>query len=159
MLAVGCRGISIGDSIMASEQVREVILETLTTLASPWPVFNVSDYATIEEILSTQNAESVLVQFVVSDEEIRTIGGEGHQGWEETGTVIVHLLVPTGLDSLSSVVKGDLIRKGMRGKRLSDSVTIDSMAPFVDFDSASLGVQGAFHGWSAPIYYVRRDCS
>jgi hypothetical protein len=143
---------------MASEEVREAIRDRVTELATPWPVFDMSDYITIEEILSTQNAESVLLQYVVSDEEIRTIGNQGNHGWEESGTVLVHLFVPTGRDSLSTVIKGDTIRKGIRGKRLTNSVTIESMAPFVDFGSGSVGVEGAFHGWSAPIFYVRRDC-
>lgn len=143
---------------MSSNEVRQAIISAVTTAASPLPVFDLSDYISIEEILETQNEQVVIIQFVVSDEQMQSIGGEGNQGWEETGTVIIHLIVPTGFDSEPVVIVGDAIRKAIRGKRLTASIIVESMVPFVDFSSGSIGVEGAMHGYASSLYYVRRDC-
>jgi hypothetical protein len=64
--------------------------------------------------------------------------------------------VPTGFGSAPTIDSGDSIRLGLRGRRLSNSVTVESMAPFVDF--GSIGVDGSVHGYSSSLFYKRRDC-
>jgi hypothetical protein len=142
---------------MSSQEVRTAIIDAITPLVAPWPVFNVSDYQDIEEILLGINAQTVLVQFVVANETQQNIAGEGNQGWEEDGSTVIHLIVPTGFDSTPVIVKGEEIQKGMRGKRLPNGVTIETMSPFVDF-SGSIGVDGAVHGFASSLFYNRRDC-
>jgi len=141
---------------MSSSEVRQAINTEVTTLASPWPVFDISDYTTLAEVLDSLSGEAVLVQYVVADDQMQTIGGEGNQGWEETGTVVIHLIGPTGFSSDSSVSKGDSIRNGIRGRRVAPDILIESCSPFVDFGGS--GVNGAIHTWSANLFYSRRDC-
>lgn len=141
---------------MSSSEVRQAINAEVTTLSSPWPVFDVSDYQTIEEITNNLTSEVVLIQYVVADDQVQSIGGYGNQGWEETGTVVLHLVVPTGFDSAPVVTKGDAIRDGIRGKRLTSEVVVESCSPFVDFGGG--GIDGAVHSWAANIFYTRRTC-
>jgi hypothetical protein len=141
---------------MSSQAARTAIIDAITPLADPLLVYNLSDYVSLEEVLTNITGQAVLIQFVVAEDNIQTIGGEGNQGYEETGTAVIHLIVPTGFDSSPVVAKGDSIRLGLRGRRLSDAVTVESMAPFVDF--SSIGVDGAVHGYSSSLFYNRRDC-
>lgn len=143
---------------MSSGLARQAITGEVTTLANPWPTFDLSDYQTIEEVLPNISATSVIVQYVVSDDTLQSIGGEGNQGWEESGTATIHLLVPTGISSDSAVSKGDEIRLGIRGKRLSNGVVVESCSPFVDFGGGAFGVNGSVHSWAANIYYTRYTC-
>lgn len=141
---------------MSSKDVRDSINTAVTALASPWPTFDLSDYVSLEEVLSTISSEAVLIQYVVADDLMQTIGGEGNQGWEETGSVTIHLIVPTGFPSDSAVNKGDQIRYGIRGRRVAPDVLIESCSPFVDFGVG--GINGSIHNWSANLFYSRRDC-
>lgn len=143
---------------MSSEAVRTEINAAIAAAAVPWPIFDLSDYLSLEEVLTEISTEAVLVQYIISDEEVKTISGEGNQGWEETGTVVVHLITPTGWASGPSITKGDSIRRALRGQRLPQSITIESMSPFVDFGSNSVGIDGSVHGYSSPLFYIRRDC-
>jgi hypothetical protein len=86
---------------------------------------------------------------------LQSIGGEGNQCWEETGSVIIHVVVPTGFASFPVVQVCDSLRFALRGRRLSKEITIESMTPFVDFGVGE-GVNGAWHGWAANLFYVRR---
>lgn len=142
---------------MSSLAARNAINTTLETLAAPWPVYDLSDYQSLDAVLPAIDSESVLVQYVASDDDMQTIGGEGNQGWEETGTVTIHLVVPTGFASDPTVIKGDEIRTGIRGSRLADGVLVESCSPFVDF-GGGLGIDGAWHGWAANLFYSRNDC-
>ena len=72
---------------MSSPEVRQALNAVIETLAAPWDVFDMSDYYNLEEVLSFNKAEVVLIQYVVAGDDIQTIGGEGNQGWEETGSV------------------------------------------------------------------------
>lgn len=143
---------------MSSEAVRDALKAAITPLADPWPVYDLSDYLSIEQVMDTVSTEAVLLQYVVADDEVQTIGGEGNQGWEETGTVTVHLILPTGFTSDAAVDKGDTIRLGLRGSRIASDTVVESMSPFVDFGAGGIGVNGALHGWASQLFYYRRDC-
>ena len=143
---------------MSSQAVREAINSVVTTVADPWPVFDLSDYNSMDEVLPTISSECVIVQYVASDDSIITIGNEGNQGWEESGAVVIHLIVPTGLPSSDTVAKGDTIRLGLRGRRLTDGIVIESCSPFMDFGGGGFGVNGSVHGWAANLYYIRNTC-
>jgi hypothetical protein len=142
---------------MSSQAARTAILAAITPLASPWPVYNASDYNEFEEIMNGVSAEVVVVQFMASDDQLQSIGGEGNQCWEETGNAIIHMLVPTGFDSGPVVDKGDTIREGLRGSRIANDVVIESVSPFVDFGGAVQGVNGPVHGWTSNAFYERRS--
>jgi len=141
---------------MSSLLVRQSINAAVESLATPWPVFDLSDYVTIDEVLESVKSEAVLIQYVIAGDDMQTIGGEGNQGWEETGSVTLHLITPTGIDSSTSLTKADAIRLGIRGRRLANDVLIESCTPFVDFGGG--GVNGAIHSWICNLYYSRRDC-
>jgi hypothetical protein len=143
---------------MSSPTVRDSIKAAITVLADPWPVFDMSDYNTIDEVLNSIMAEAVLIEYIAADDQIQTIGGQGNQGYEETGTAIIHMIVPTGFASSPAVNKGYNIQIGMRGRRLTPEITIQSMSPFVDFGSGSIGVNGAVHGFASSLFYVNRNC-
>lgn len=143
---------------MSSGLVRQAIEAAITPLANPWQVFDLSDYETIEQVLPEISSNSVLLQYVIADDVVQTIGGEGNQGWEESGTVVVHLILPAGFDSSAAVNKGDEIRVGLRGRRLNSEVVIESCSPFVDFGGGGFGVNGAVHGWAANVFYTRNTC-
>ena len=142
---------------MSSQTVRQAINTAVETLASPWPLYDLSDYNSIDDVLPDVLSETVFIQYVIADDEMQTIGGEGNQGWEETGTATIMLVVPTGFESDPIVTKGDAIRIGIRGTRPASDILIESCSPFVDFGGA-MGVNGAWHGWNANLFYSRRDC-
>lgn len=124
--------------------------------ASPIDVFDLSDYVTLEECLGDVDSEAVLIQYIASDENIQTIGGYGNQGYEETDSVALHYMVPTGFDSSPTVATGDSIREDLRGQRLTSDITVESVSPFIDMPSGLYG--GAWHGWVSNLFIVRRDC-
>ena len=124
--------------------------------ASPIDVFDLSDYVTLEECLGDVDSQAVLIQYIASDENIQTIGGYGNQGYEETDSVALHYMVPTGFDSSPSVATGDSIREDLRGQRLTSDITVESVSPFIDMPSGLYG--GAWHGWVSNLFIVRRDC-
>lgn len=142
---------------MSSLEVRQAINAEVSSLAAPLPVFDLSNFQSINDVIPDMTSESVLLQYVASDDVVQTIGGEGNQGWEETGTVVIHIIVPTGFESSPVVSKGDEIRTGIRGRRLTSDVVVESCSPFVDF-GGGIGVNGAVHGWAANLFYYRRTC-
>ncbi len=144
---------------MASLETRQAIKAAVEVAAAPLLVYDLSDYVTMEDILSDIDSEAVLLQFVASGERVASIGGEGNQGWEEDGTAVLHLMVPSGFDSYPTIGKGDAIREALRGQRVSDKVTVEACEPFVDFGAGSSGLYGAaWHGFASNLFYVRRDC-
>ena len=124
--------------------------------ASPIDVFDLSDYVTLEECLGDVDSQAVLIQYIASDENIQTIGGYGNQGYEETDSVALHYMVPTGFDSSPTVATGDSIREDLRGQRLTSDITVESVSPFIDMPSGLYG--GAWHAWVSNLFIVRRDC-
>ena len=144
---------------MSSLEVREAINTAVAAAAAPWPVFNLSDFITLEEALGEYDSESILIQYITAGEFIASIGGENNNGWEEDGTVVLHMVVPTGFASTPTVTKGDEIRNALKGKRLTSQITIESCEPFTDFGGGATGLySGAWHGWASNLYYVRRSC-
>ena len=142
---------------MSSSAVRAAILAEVSNLASPWPVYNASDYNEFEDIMNSIEAEAVVVQFIASDDQMQSVGAEVNQCWEETGSAVLHMLVPTGFDSVPVVDKGERIQTGLRGSRLANDVLIESCSPFTDFGGSTAGVNGAVHGWTANAFYSRRS--
>ena len=143
---------------MSSATVRDAINTAVTAAAVPWPTFDVSDYVTLEECLGNVDSQCVLIQYAASSESIVTIGSEGNQGFVESGSVVLHMVTPTGFDSGPIVTKADEIREALRGRRVAPSVTVEQMDPFTDF-GIGMGLYGAaWHGWGANLIYVRRDC-
>lgn len=141
---------------MASLEVRNAVKAAVTSAASPIDVFDLSDYVTLDECLGDVTSEAVLIQYIASDENIQTIGGYGNQGYEETDSVALHYMVPTGFDSSPTVATGDSIREDLRGQRLTSDITVESVSPFIDMPSGLYG--GAWHGWVSNLFIVRRDC-
>ena len=142
---------------MSSQSVRDAINEAVAAAALPLETFDLSDFVTLEDCLSQVDSQAVLIQYVASDESIVTIGGQGNQGYEETGSVVIHLVTPSGFDSAPIVAKGDEMRLALRGRRLDDSVVLEQVDPFTDFGGGA-GYSGAWKGWAANIYYYSRDC-
>jgi len=141
---------------MASLEVRNAVKAAVISAASPIDVFDLSDYVTLDECLGDVTSEAVLIQYIASDENIQTIGGYGNQGYEETDSVALHYMVPTGFDSSPTVATGDSIREDLRGQRLTSDITVESVSPFIDMPSGLYG--GAWHGWVSNLFIVRRDC-
>lgn len=144
---------------MSSKAVRDAITAAVEAAAAPWPAFDLSDFVTIEEALPDDMSEVVLIQYVTSGERIASIGGENNQGWEEDGSVVLHLVVPTGFESDPVISKGDAIRESLRGKRLTSKLTIEACDPFTDFGAGASGLYGgAWKGYASNLYYVNRSC-
>jgi hypothetical protein len=144
---------------MSSSDVRTAINAAVTAAAAPTPVFDLSDYVSLEDCLGDIDSEALLIQYVATGERVASIGVEGNQGWEEDGSVVLHLVVPTGFNSAPVASKGDAIRYQLRGMRLDPKIVIEACDPFTDFGGGSTGLYGgAWHGWASNLYYVRRDC-
>ena len=142
---------------MSSGVVRDALRTALETVASPWPVFDISDYVSFDDVLGNVDERAVLIQHVASDETPTTVAGGSLHGWSEDSSPVIHLVVASGFDAAPVVQKGDEIREALRGTRLTDEIVIQSFAPFVDF--AGLGLYGtAWKGWSANVFINRRDC-
>ncbi len=143
---------------MSSASVRAAINAAVTTAAAPLPVFDISDYVSLDDCLGNIDSQCVLIQYVAAGEEIVTVGGPGNQGYEETGTVVLHLMVPTGFESDTTVATSDTIREALRGQRVAPDVVLEQVDPFVDFGLGSGLYGGAWHGWASNVFYSRRDC-
>lgn len=141
---------------MASLEVRTAINAAVTAAAAPIDTFDLSDFVTLEDALSQVDSQAVLVQYTASGEIMVTIGNPGNQGYEESGSVALHLVVPTGFDSSPTVTTGDAIREALRGQRLTPEIVVESVDPFIDMPSGLYG--GAWHSWVSNLFYVRRDC-
>ena len=143
---------------MSSPEVRQSINGAVAA-ASPVPVYDLSDYLTLDEVLGSISSKAVLVQYVTSGERFASVGSPGTAGWEEDGIVVLHYVVPSGFGSTTDLNDADAIRLALRGQRLSPNVTIESVEPFTDFGGDAAGLYpGAFKGYASNLYYVRRDC-
>jgi len=141
---------------VASQEVRVAVQAAVESAASPVPVYDLSDYLDLEDVLGEIDSEAVLVQYIAADESMVTIGGYGNQGYEESDSVALHYIVPTGFESSPAVVKGDSIREDLRGQRLTAEITVESVSPFIDMPSGLYG--GAWKAWISNLFIVRRDC-
>ena len=143
---------------MSSLEVRTAVNQAVAD-ATTINTYDISDYVTLEDCLSSIDSEAVLVQYVASGDNLVTVGGQNNNGWEEDGSVVLHLMVPTGFASSPAVTKGEEIQKALRGKRLTNQITIQSCDPFTDFGGGSTGLySGAWHGWASNLFYVNRSC-
>ena len=141
---------------MASLEVRTAVMDAVSAAASPIDTFNLSDYITLDECLGEITSEAVLVQFIAADESVQTIGGAGSLGFEETDSVALHYIVPTGFASTPAVEKGDQIREELRGQRLTPEITVESVSPMIDMPSGLYG--GGWKSWVSNLFIVKRDC-
>lgn len=139
---------------MSSLAVRNAIKAAVEAAAGAIPVRDLSDYVELKDALADINSQAVLIQYTASDERVECIGGANTAQWEEDGTVVLHLVVPTGFDSAPVVTQGDAIKSVLRGQRLGTSITIESCSPFTDFGGATGLYGGAWKGWAANLYYT-----
>jgi len=143
---------------MSSNPVRQAINEAVATAAAPWPTYDLSDFVTMDEALADTDSTVILIQYTAAGDNMVTVGGEGNQGYEETGSVVLHMVVPTGFESEPTIIKGDEIRLALRGRRLDNDVAVEQFDPFTDFGIGSGLYPGAWHGYAANLFYNRRDC-
>ena len=144
---------------MASGDVRIALNQAIADAAAPTLTYDLSDFVNLEDCLSQIDSEAVLIQYTAVGETVASIGGEGNQGWEQTGSVVLHYMVPTGFDSGPTIIKCDDLRVELRGTRVTSKLIIESCEPFTDFGGGSEGLYGAaWHGWASNLFYVRRDC-
>lgn len=129
----------------------------VTTAASPIDTFDLSDYITLEDALGDVDSQAVLIQYIAADEIPVTIGGAGSNGYEETDSVALHYIVPTGFDSDPAVIQSDTIREALRGQRLTPEIVVESMSPFIDMPDGLYA--GAWKAWVSNLFIVRRDCA
>jgi hypothetical protein len=144
---------------MSSPDVRDAINEAVKSASAPLPVYDLSDWNDSRDILQSVSTKCVIVQYVVADEEMMNISSEGNQGWEQTGTVVVHYVEPSGYPSRDALTVCENIRNQLRGRRVDDKTAIEECSPFTDFGSSSFGLEGgAWKGWASNLFYRRRDC-
>jgi hypothetical protein len=141
---------------VASLEVRDAVKAAVEAAASPLPVFDLSDYVTLDDALGEIDSQAVLIQYNTSTELGVSIGGPGSIGYEESDSVALHLMVPTGFASSPTVGTGDSIREQLRGQRLTSDITVEAIDPFIDMPSGLYG--GAWHAWVTNMFIVRRDC-
>lgn len=141
---------------MSSPTIRSAIMAEVTRLAGTLPVFNLSDYVSLSDLPVNSTNECLLVDFVASSDRMVTIGGEGNQGWEEDGTIALHWLAPTGFDSDPVLVRADVLRLALRGRRLG-KIVIETVEPFADSGSP-VDVDGGWTGFSTILSYSRNTC-
>lgn len=145
---------------MSTPAVRTAIMAEITTAAQAVepgiPIFDLSDYVSIEDLPLNDANEAVLVDFVAAGERMTTIGGSGNQGWEEDGTTAIHWLCPTGFKSQPILTKCESLRIAVRGKRLG-KIVLEEFQPFMDSGSP-IDVDGGWTGFSSLLYYTRNTC-
>ena len=144
---------------MSSVVVRTEVLAAVKALATSYKVIDYSEVAP-DPIPDNQTDTFIIVQFVGGTDEMIDIGGEGNQGWEEIGTVMLHLLAPTGFSSVPTLALGETIRTGLRGRRLGKNkdVVIEAVEPWTDVAGAAIRVQGPWHGFVSNLEYTRYVC-
>lgn len=146
---------------MSSADVRAAITNAVKVAADPYPVYDLSDYLSTDEILDAagDSERVIIVQYVTADNEMQNIAGEGNQGWREDGSVTVHILTASGFASTPIVSFGDSLVQAINGQRLTADITVENMTPFSDFANAATGIRGGtVKGWASNLFYVKRDC-
>lgn len=141
---------------MSSRQARDAITSAVEAAADPLDVYDLSNYVTLDDCLGEIDSEAVMVQYNAASEEMVTIGGYKNQGYEETGSVSIIYIVPTGFDSDPTVDRCDDIRESLRGSRLTENVIIETVDPFTDMPAGLYG--GRFHAWVSNLFYSKHDC-
>lgn len=141
---------------MSTPSVRQDIKTEVETKLAPLKVFNLSDYLSISDLPLNTTDQCVLLDFIAANDMMTTIGGEGNQGWRESGTVGVHWLVPAGFDYAPVLAAAENFRLGLRGTRLG-KIVIETVEPFMDSGSP-IDINGPWQAFSAILYYERHDC-
>lgn len=142
---------------MSSVICRKEIMAAVNALATSYKVIDYSEVAP-DPIPDNQTDSFIIVQFVGGSDEMVDIGGEGNQGWEEVGTVMLHLIMPTGFSTKPLLNLGDNIRTGLRGRRLPNDVVIEAVEPFTDAVGAAIQIDGPWHGFVSNLAYSRYVC-
>jgi hypothetical protein len=135
--------------------------ELKAVLAAGWtrcPVFDLSDWASAEEVPGGIAEPMLLLQFIGGPERIATIGPIDNHGWREDGTAILHLCFPVGESSALALQWGEDLVLMFRGRRLGAFV-VDFMEHFSDFAGAAIRLNGRWHGWSANLGYSAVICA
>jgi hypothetical protein len=130
-------------------------------LAANWtetPVFDLSDYASFDDIPQGDADAMLLLEFIGGTERLATIGQIEDHSWREEGTVIFHLAMPTGEPSARALAYGEELVALFRGKRLGPYL-IDYFEHFSDFTGAAIHINGRWHGWSANLGYTSNVCA
>jgi hypothetical protein len=136
---------------MSTPAVRSALLAEIESL-SPVPVYNVSDYVS----QSTLDDQCLLVDFVASSEQITTIGDPDSLGFEETGTVSLHWLCPTGFASAPILATAETLRLAMRGRKIN-RIHIESIEPFSDAGSP-IDLDGRWTAFTSIFFYSLHSC-
>lgn len=143
---------------MSSPAIRLAIMTEVSSRAQAQgvnDVFNLSDYVSITELPVNTTQECIVVNFVAANDRMVTVGGDGNQGWEETGTVGIHWLVPTGFDSDPVLQRCEALRLSLRGRRFG-KIYIEEVEPFMDSGSP-VDLTG-WTGFSSYLAYTRNTC-
>lgn len=141
---------------MSSPEVRKAIMDKIKVDFPALDSHDLSDYISINDLPTNLTGVTLLVQFLGGTEDMVNIAGEGNQGWMENGSIVLHYLIPTGFDFRSYLAEMENIRLSLRGKRLADSVVVQSATPFSD--QLSIRVDGGWHGWASNLYFTRHLC-
>ena len=143
---------------MTSPAIRQAVKDALAASWSLCPVYDLSDYITLDDMPIGTTDKLLLLSFGFSSETMATIAIENFHGWQEIGVFYFHLLFPAGDDAAEALAWSEQLRALFRGRRFGD-VIIDSGPPFTDQDGAAIRLDGRWHGWSAPASFYRVICA
>jgi len=137
--------------------IRVALIAEVERLAAPLPVFDLTEYVSIDDLPMNDVGEALLIDFVTSSETMSSIGGFGNQGWEQVGSSVIHWLYPAGDPSYPILVKGEALRNELKGRRLpgTPKAMVTSAEPFL-----SLGepVNGGWASVVSNIFIVSNSC-
>jgi hypothetical protein len=136
---------------MSTPSVMAALLAQIEALAAPVKVYDLGNYVDISSLPLNDDAECVLVDFATSSERIASIGAPSSLGFEETGTVAIHWLRPTGFSGSAVLAKAETMRLQLRGKRFGD-IIVESSEPFKHATSP-IDAAGKFRGIASLLYY------
>ena len=143
---------------MSSPTVRNAVMTDLKASFPALDMHDLSEYISIKDIPQNTTGVTLLIQFIGGSEDMVNISGEGNQGWQERGSIAMHFLIPSGFDFTPHLPEMERIRLSIRGKRLSDSVVIESASPFTDQISNAIRIDGGWHGWVSYLSFNRHVC-
>jgi hypothetical protein len=143
---------------MSSPGFRAAVKAVLADNWTATPVFDLSDYATFDDIPQGDADAMLLLQFIGGPERIETLGQITAHGWREDGIAIFHLAMPTGEPSQRALDYGETLVGLFRGRRLGPYL-IDYMEHPSDFAGAAIKLNGRWHGWSANLGYTTVICA
>lgn len=119
---------------MSTPDVRTRLLAEITALAGTVQVFDLTNYVSLDDIKVEDQEQYILVDFVASSDRPTSIGDPDNLGFEESGSVAIHWMTPTGFSPTPALVAAEALRKGLRGRRY-DALIVEEISPFMDFGS------------------------